>query len=133
MNKYIIIAIFFVLTACSVGDDEKNQFVVLPITSVDIPTSFKKDSISNFVLRYKRPTDCHIFNGVYYEAVGNERHVGINAVRLLENNCQPENLTEFEVPLQFKPLETGVYVFKFITAIDATGTQTYQTNSILVE
>jgi hypothetical protein len=133
MNKYIVIALFFIFTSCSIGADENNQFVRLPITSVDIPMSFKKDSISNFILRYKRPTDCHIFNGVYYEAIGNERHVGINAVRLLEGNCQPENLTEFEVPLQFKPLETGVYVFKFITAIDAVGNETYQTNAILVE
>jgi hypothetical protein len=133
MNKYIVIALFFIFTSCSIGADENNQFVRLPITSVDIPMSFKKDSISNFILKYKRPTDCHIFNGVYYEAIGNERHVGINAVRLLEGNCQPENLTEFEVPLQFKPLETGVYVFKFITAIDAVGNETYQTNAILVE
>ena len=133
MNKYIVLALFFVFTACSVGDEEKNQFVKLPLTSVAIPTSFKKDSISNFLLRYKRPTDCHIFNGVYYQAIGNERLVGINAVQLLETNCQPENATEFEVPLQFKPLQTGVYVFKFITAIDASGNETYQTNAILVE
>lgn len=113
------------ISSCSVGDDPQSEFVVLPVDGAVMPTKFKVDSTSIITVQYRRPTDCHIFNGLYYDIDGNTRTVAINAVKLNQSNCQDDSETLFEVPLNFRPTDDGLYVFKFWIGDDANGVEQY--------
>lgn len=113
------------VSSCDMGGNETpSEFVALPVDSVVMPTQFKADSTTVITVKYKRPTDCHIFNGFYYSIEGNTRFVAINAVKLNRNNCQVDNVEVFEVPLNFRPATGGHYVFNFWTG-DVDGVEQY--------
>ncbi|RTY95960.1 hypothetical protein [Flavobacterium sp. GT3R68] len=126
MKKLVFLMIFaLALGSCSVGDDTNSEFVVLPAEGAVMPNKFKVDSVSVITVKYRRPTNCHIFNGFYYDVNGTTRTVAINAVKLHQNNCQDDSETLFEVPLNFRPTTDGSYVFKFWIGDDANGMEQY--------
>lgn len=114
MRKLVLLvlaAVAFVSCDMSTGDDN-TQFVLGPVQDVTMASSYKVDSISEIMVRYKRPDDAHIFQGFYYDAIGFNRVVAIQYARLDENNPAEDNEV-YEVPLRFKPTQAGTYVFKF--------------------
>jgi hypothetical protein len=126
MKKILLILILsFVFNSCDVGGTEDKDFVILPIESVEMPTEYSLGTISEIKVRYIRPTNCHIFNKIYYTYNQNTRFVAIEAVKLNQSNCTPDNESIFEIPLYFKPESSGTYTFKFWLGVDEQNVDQY--------
>ncbi|MET0760301.1 MAG: hypothetical protein ABWZ56_07765, partial [Flavobacterium sp.] len=124
-NLVFFFMLVFAVSSCSVDGVPQSEVVALPIESVIMPNTFAVDSISKIILKYRRPTDCHVFNGFYYDINENIRTVAINAVKLNQDNCQDDSQNLFEVPLNFKPTVEGNCIFKFWTGTDTNGVDQY--------
>jgi len=107
-----VLATAFISCDISSGNDNETTFALGPVQDVTMASSYKVDSTSQIMIRYKRPDDAHIFQGFYYQAVGLTRTVCIQYARLDEPSPALDNEV-YEVPLNFKPSSPGTYVFKF--------------------
>ena len=127
MKKIIsALAIGFLFISCELGDDDSSRLELLPVNSVDMPTAFAKDSITEIPVKYIRPTTCHFFNNFYYDSnVDFKRTVAIYTINLNQSGCQNDNTTLVEVPLKFKPTTLGTYNFRFWTGDNAQGISQY--------
>ena len=113
MKKLVLLLLAAVaLISCDMGNEDSTQFVLGPVQDVTMASSYKVDSISEIMVRYKRPDDAHIFQGFYYQAIDSVRVVAIQYARLNQPNPGIDNEV-YEVPLKFKPRQAGTYVFKF--------------------
>lgn len=124
MKKLVLLALTVVaLASCELGsgDDDNTQFAVGPVHDVTMASTYKVDSISEIMVRYKRPDDSHIFQGFYYQAVDFNRVVAIEYVKLDHQNPAVDDQI-YEVPLKFKPRYAGTYVFKFWDGTNQDGT-----------
>ncbi|WP_131494638.1 hypothetical protein [Flavobacterium aquatile] len=134
MKKWIfLISIIFAFNSCTVGDEPDRSFFLLPVDQVEMPSSYILGNISKIKVKYRRPTDCYIFNGfnVAYDAQNHlSRTVAIQAVRLNNSNCLPDTESLFEIELDFKPTVAGVYTFKFWLGADANGVDQYETHEV---
>jgi hypothetical protein len=128
------IALFFVLAITLIScSDEGNSaaYFLSYVDSVEMPDSYKVDSISVIKVSYKRPSDCHVYDGFFVKRDDNIRTVAIQFVRPdHQNDCLPDN-TVFQMPLQFKPAASGTYLFKFWSG-RTDGEDTYIEHEILV-
>ena len=135
MKKWIIIlSMFFALNSCTVGSDSDREFILLPIEQVEMPASYTVGNISIIKIKYKRPTDCHIFNGFYtnYESSNiYYKVVAVRTVKLDNSNCLPDE-SMFEVDYEFKPTEAGIYTFRFWLGPDQNGIDQYETHEVEV-
>lgn len=123
MKKLVLLlSLLFVFNSCNLDDEPNVEYVLLPVESVEMPVDFNVNVINQIKIRYRRPTTCHLYDGIYYKYDGNTRIVAINAVKLKSNTC--ENAIEegpYEVTLDFKPTESQTYLFKFWTGTNAAG------------
>lgn len=122
----------FAFNSCALDEEPQSEYALLPVESVVMPEEFFVDQVSAITVKYRRPTNCHIFNGFYYDVNENIRTVAIQTVKLNQDNCQADNENLFEVPLSYKPTVAGPYVFKFWTGTDANGADVYLTYEIEV-
>lgn len=129
---FFLLTLIVVISSCSVGDDSNRNFTLVPVYGVDVPAKFKLDSISNFKIRYKRQTDCQIFNGIYVAPTGNTLNIAVKIVELQESNCQADNESVYEIPFRFQPTVSGTYVFKFWNGKDPNGVDQYMNSEIIV-
>lgn len=111
------VALFFVLAivlvSCSSDDGNSPAYFMSYVDSVEMPGSYKVDSVSVIQINYKRPSDCHIYDGIYYKQDGFTRTVAVQFIRPDDQpDCQPDN-TVYQMPLPFKPKVSGTYLFKF--------------------
>lgn len=123
MKKLIVLlSLFFSLSSCNVDDEPNNEFVLLPVEDVVMPAEFHVDEINPIVVKYRRPTTCHLYNGLYYDVEGYNRTVAVSFVKLNEKNCV-DAIEEgpYEVNLNFKPTEATTYHFKFWVGVDDNG------------
>lgn len=128
MKKIHILLMFFslVLASCSLDDEPSSDEVMLPVESVIIPQTMELNIEHRIMIKYKRPTTCHLFNGFYYETNNLIRTIAISAVKLNENNCQSaEDEGPYEVAFKFTPTKAEVYHFKFWTGTAAGGVEEY--------
>lgn len=121
----LIILIAITISSCSVGDSPDRTFFLLPVEEVTMPSSYTVGNISQIMVKYRRPTQCHIFNGFYYKVEGKVRTVGVQVVKLNQANCPSDTESLYEVPLDFKPTATGDYTFKFWLGADDNGVDQY--------
>lgn len=121
---FLMLALAIFAVSCSVSDDEGTQFFIAPLQDVTMPTAYKVDSISKIVIRYKRPTVCHLFNGFYVASNQFNRDVAVRFVKVQQNDCTSDD-TVYEVPLDFQPTVAGTYHFKFWTGRNLDGTDVY--------
>ena len=79
MKKLILLTLFLLtLVSCSIDDDQqKYSSEILPIDSYTLPESFKLGETYEIKLKYKKPSDCHYFQGIYYDKDLNIRTIGI--------------------------------------------------------
>ncbi|WP_395045491.1 hypothetical protein [Flavobacterium sp.] len=130
MKKIILlIAVFFALNSCTTSSETDRNFVVLPIESVEMPTNYTIGNISKIKINYKRPTECHIFNGFYIaddEIDSLKKTIAVQSVKLNNSNCQADD-SLFEVFLDFKPTVAGTYTFKFWLGLNGNGSDEYET------
>ena len=135
MKKWIIIlSMFFALNSCTVGSESDRDLVLLPIEQVEMPSSYTLGNISIIKIKYKRPTDCHIFNGFYtnYESSdAYDKVVAIRTVKLNNSNCAPDD-SVFEINFEFKPITAGTYTFRFWLGPDQNGIDQYETHEVEV-
>lgn len=124
MKKIILLVIAtFSILSCSLDNGENVEFVLSPVQDVTMADTYKVDSISVITVRYKRPNDCHVFNGYYYAANDLTRTCAIEFVRMSDqSNCEADE-TVYEVPLNFKPRYAGTYTFRFWDSTNTDGTQ----------
>ncbi|RAR72828.1 hypothetical protein [Flavobacterium aciduliphilum] len=122
---FLVITLSFLLFSCSKHDDDSNQTLeTIPVSQVDMPTKFAKDSITEIPLSYIRPTVCHSFYDFYYYRDGNTRTVAIITLNQNTGNC-PVSQTTYTIPLKFKPIALGTYHFKFWIGTDSQGVDQY--------
>lgn len=113
MKKFALLLLAAVAFAsCDLDNGQNTEFVLGPVQDVTMASSYKVDSISEIMVRYKRPDDAHLFQGFYYQRLDSIRVVAIQYARLEQSNPAPDNEV-YEVPLKFKPTMPGTYVFKF--------------------
>ena len=124
MKKIILLLLgAFSIAACDLGGGEEVEFVLSPVQDVTMATAYKVDSVSVIYVRYKRPDDCHVFNGYYYYPQGYTRTCAIEFVHMTnQGNCQEDD-TVYEIPLNFKPRYSGTYTFRFWDGMNPDGTQ----------
>ena len=122
---WILCMMSAVLIACAPGDDDYPVFVLGPIQEVEPPASYRVDSISEFTIRYSRPNTCHLFNGFYYVPNGLTRTVAVEYAKMDRTDCEVEQNPVYEVPLRFKPRNSGTYLFRFWDGQNSDGSNHY--------
>ena len=109
------------LIACSANDDNpKYHFEVLPVESFTVPENFTLGETYSIKMKYKKLSDCHNFEGFYYEKDLNVRTIAIQSSILERSNCQSDT-TKVEVSFNFKVTSNGSYIFKFYKGTDTSG------------
>ena len=133
--KRVLITLIISLTLLSCGfDDNQNQYLeIVPVSSVEMPTAFRVDSITRIPVTYVRPTPCHQFSNFYYNSIGNERTVAIYCLKNGGQNCTPTADYEVTVPLNFKPNHTGNYNFRFWIGVNEDGVDQYIEHEVIVD
>lgn len=122
MKKLVFLVLAAItIASCDTGSNETTTFAIGPVQDVTMASTYKVDSISEIMIRYKRPSDAHMFVGFYYQAVDLNRIVAIEYARLDRNN-PGEDTEVYEVPLKFRPSSPGTYVFKFWDGVNQDGT-----------
>lgn len=118
--------LFFFLLAitvvsCSVSDDSGAQEFMLPVEDATVPETLILGQNASIQVKYRRPTDCHIFNGFYIDSDGFTQTVSVRALKFSEENCMDDTANLYEAPLNFIPGVAGTYHFRFWTGNDTNG------------
>ena len=127
----IIISII-ILWGCTPDSRQKFEFKVLPVESYILPDSLKLGTTQTFKIRYKRPSNCHFFEGFYFEKNFNERTIGVST-SVLQENCQPLSGVSLEVDLKFFTSSNEDYIFRFFKGKDVTGTNIFESVTVPVK
>jgi hypothetical protein len=134
MKKIIYaLALGFLVISCDLGDEDTSTLELLPVSTVDMPTAFAKDSTTLIPMKYLRPTTCHFFNDFFYSKNDFQRTVAIYSVNANQNGCQTDNVTLVDVTLKFRPVTLGTYHFRFWTGDDAQGVSQFAEYDAIVD
>ncbi len=121
-NFLAILSLFFVLSSCSIEGDRPNfHTAILPITSVELPQEFVLGETYQIKVWYQKPSNCHSFNGFYYDKYLNERTVAVLNLVTENNDCQPLTDVIVEASFDFYVTSNGSYIFKFWQGEDVNG------------
>ena len=115
-----ILALVFVSTSCDIYEDEPIYIQVSAVSEVVNPNQYAKDSITEIPVKYKLPSQCHVFRQFYYESHDFNRLVAIESLKTGNNTCPQDEELRTAV-LRFKPTSLGTYHFKFWLGEDAQG------------
>jgi len=128
MKKIVFLLLIAIsLTSCSLEDDSPNNFYyeILPVESVELPEEFVLGQTYEITVTYLRPTTCHVYNNIYYEAELNQRTVAVVTTVYQNNDCLPLIDQVAEVTFNFMVNSNGTYVFKFWQGEDENGNDLY--------
>lgn len=128
MKKIVFLLLIAIsLTSCSLEDDSPNDFYyeILPVESVELPEEFVLGQTYEITVTYLRPTTCHVYNNIYYEAELNQRTVAVVTTVYQNNDCLPLIDQVAEVTFNFMVNSNGTYVFKFWQGEDENGNDLY--------
>ncbi|UUC46233.1 hypothetical protein [Flavobacterium cerinum] len=134
--KKILVLLFCIqfLSACSSDSDMENtSFELLTIQDVRLPDTFKAGQQTVIYLKYKRPTNCYSFNGIYYEKNGNTITMAIDALRQHLSNCEAVNENLFEVSYPLFLQTSGIHVLRFWQGKNAQGEDQFLIREIDVQ
>ena len=131
-NILFLICTFVLILACSPDDRQEISLKILPVESYVLPDSLELGSTQTFKIRYKRPSNCHYFEGFYYEKSLNQRTIGITT-SVLQDDCQTLTGNPLEVDLKFFTTNTGNYIFKFYKGKDAAGINIFESVTVPVK
>ena len=128
MKKIVLLTLFLLtLAGCSIDDNQPNySYEVLPIDSYTLPQSFTLGQTYVIKLKYKKPSDCHSFQGIYYDKNLNVRTIGIQTTVFESANCKPLTDEPTEVTFNFYVTNSGSYIFKFYKGEDANGQNIFE-------
>ena len=131
MKKIIFIGIALIfLGSCSIDDDNINSdfyFEYVPIEAVDMPDSFELGESYSIEYTYYRPTECHVFNDLYYENNLDTRTIAV--INIVYPNASPPctALTNELVTRTFNFFVNNneTYNFRFWQGLDESGADLY--------
>lgn len=122
MKKLVLFILFVTtLTGCTIDNDNQDSysFEVSPIDSYTLPEKFILGNTYEIKLKYTRPTECHFFQGIYYDKNMNIRTIwiqtGVNTNQICTQQIPPQS----EISFNFYVTNTGSYIFKFYKGKDA--------------
>lgn len=117
----------FTFSSCELDDNSPNfHFELLPVDSVSVPESFVMGKTYKIKAYYKRPTDCYLSDGFYYEKDLNTRTFALQSKVLDRGDCTPINdQTLEESSFNFFVNSNGSYKFKFYNGEDEDGNNTF--------
>jgi hypothetical protein len=131
MKKLLLLFVMLSLLISCVPEEDNLKFHVefVPVESVEVPETVTPGHTYDIKLKYRKPTDCHYFDGFYYEANGSVRVVAIQTMVIENANCQPlvnEELETASFDFVCSPAyNADSYVFKFYKGEDGAGIQQY--------
>jgi hypothetical protein len=77
-------------------------------------------------MKYKRPSNCHYYEGFLYQKDLNKRTIAIETSVAENNNCVGLTDTLVEVSFNFYVTSNGSYIFRFYKGDDADGNRIYE-------
>lgn len=140
MKKIALLLLAIItLNSCSLEEDNEPRFYyeVLPVESFEVPQSVNIGQNYEIRMTYKKPSNCHIYEGCYYKTEGYTTTVGIQTYVLDNDDCQAlENQEPLESSFIFKVESlqnaTQPYLFKFYKGKDTNGNDIFEEVSIPV-
>ncbi|MEZ4853187.1 hypothetical protein [Flavobacterium sp.] len=117
IRKIIAVLVVFVISlSCSTEEEVRNEYYLLPTSSVELPEVFEVNQDNTITLRYIRPTTCYLFSKVYVAAKpNNEIEFAVQVIKLHETNCADATSEgEYEVHYNFETSVSGTYTLKFL-------------------
>lgn len=124
-KAFLVLVVLITFVSCdATSEDNGTQYFIAPVENATMPSTFKVDSTSQIMIAYKRPSQCHIFNGFYYDVDQTTRTVAVQFAKLQQSECM-EDETVYNIPLLFKPTSPGTYLFRFWNGTNAEGQDTY--------
>lgn len=131
--------LFFLVLACVVAscssdsDGQSATEFLLPVEIVDAPATMYSGQTTTFQVAYRRPTDCHLFNGFYNNSDGNALTVAVRALKFDQGGCMDDSDNIYVAPYEFSPDLPGNYLFKFWKGNDENGQPIYLEYEIIVD
>lgn len=129
MKKIVLFILFITtLTGCSIDNDNQDSysFEVLPVDSYTLPEKFILGNTYEIKLKYTRPSECHFFQGIYYDKNLNIRTIGIQTAVNTNQVCTQQIPAPSEVSINFYVTNTGSYIFKFYKGKDTDGKNLFE-------
>lgn len=118
------------LVSCSSDSSPTVNFHLsyLVADSVDVPTIMVRGQKYPITVYYKRPDNCHYFNGIYRKDTGGVITVAIEAMVLDNVNCEPVQTVTPDVATFEYTVPMSAYSdcrFKFYNGVDSAGQDTF--------
>lgn len=133
MKRIVLLFILgLFINSCSNETQESYEFYLTPVYEVTMPQTCSLNNVSDIVVKYKRATSCHTFNGFKYEPSGFTRTVSIEIVKVIKETCVTDGESVVSVVLPFKPTELGIYHFRFWSGTSVQGEKQYIEHEIEV-
>jgi hypothetical protein len=128
MKKIVLFLIVITsFLGCSLDDDNPTYtYEVLPVDSYVVPASFTLGQTYEIKLKYRKPTACHIYQGIYYDKNLNTRTIAIQTAVQNDQVCTTEIPPISEVSFNFTVTNTGSYIFKFYKGEDTAGKDIFE-------
>lgn len=125
---FLLLIIGIALVSCSLETEDGTNFhtELLPIESAILPNEFKRDKVYDLPFTYVKPSTCHIFQGFYYEKVGNIRTIAINTNVVEQAGCTVPTVNPNTEILKFKPSNYESYVFKLWKGTNDSGEDIFE-------
>ena len=123
MKKLILLLVTVITFSSCLPDDNEPKFrlELLPIESVELPQEFVLGQTYTIMVRYFRPTDCHFYDGIYYEKDLNVRTFAIRNAVNTNNTCLALDNVLIEQTFDFYVTSNGSYIFKFWQGVNEEG------------
>jgi hypothetical protein len=134
MKKVLLLLLTVIaVSSCSVDNDLPDyHYEVLPVESFTVPSSFRMGGLYEIKIRYKRPTDCHFLDGIYYDKIGNTRTIGVQTTVLERSYCLALDEVTVETSFLFECTGGEKYIFKFYKGADENGNYIFESVEIPV-
>ena len=134
MKKIIaLLGIFILSISCSVEDNNTYvHYELLKIDSVILPQDFVLNEENEIQINFIRPTNCHGFDGFYYEKDEFTRTVAVQGYVVEQDNCTTLTSSTSTQTLRFLPTVSGTYLFKFWKGKDVNDVDIFEEISIVV-
>lgn len=132
MKKLLLFFVAVVLMSCSMEEDEPIPFhlELMAIEAVEIPEYVMPGNEYQIKVYYRKPTDCHYFEGLLYDVEGPVCTVAPQSMVIEANNCEP--LVELAAEEASFTFTCGTnyafnhYLFKFYVGEDEEGNQIFE-------
>jgi hypothetical protein len=128
MKKFVLLLLATsIFWSCSKEDNNpKFHLEILPVQSITLPLEFNKDEVYEIPVSYSRPSNCHAFEGFYYDRKLNIRTIAIQTSVLEQSNCELALQNPIEAILRFKPTTETSYIFKIWKGKDINGANIFE-------